>query len=727
MPPSQSNFQEPQLQGPEESRAYLRPESQATTFEHLVQLVDGLLEEAIKTATEVDLSQPSSEGLKFVAEQLDDYRSRLSIWSNDIMREDPDGDVSIADVLDILEGGNSPVIQELRHVFADALRSLASIEASNWKSGAISPNDENIINQFEALRSSMHELELKKHSVQSTISELFQNEIRYSHEGGEPYELAPSTSSVLCLEDGGGVRSYSSLLILETLMAEVRRLHASEQADSDRIPARSNAKSLQPHDIFDYIYGSSSGGLLAIMLGRLKMSERECMGSFENYCGVIFNRAFRPPWLPGGVLLPQYSDRRLKKAIKLVCGEFDPSPEAKKWRRNMFSSPGDAMAGSESGRPRPADDCQIWQVARATSAAPTYFAPIEINGRYFMDSGIGANNPAAVALNEVGSLNMGRMKTTLLISIGTGSSRPASRFGTFSRLRAVINTATETEETHQRLLESTRHSGDPYFRFSGPNLDMELDEWCTKRRDSGRRLNTIEFIRYKTMSYLAKEEVQTSLRKCAVLLVDRWWSRKRQNVATNILRSQRTRLNKPMNSGNKLENVSDLGDRIVAGYEQSRFPVGLGKQNFLPEGRLDRLITRASVVSAIGLPNSWELLSAEDKKLVNFIVESAKKVLAITITTGMGRDGPELRKTMLVFKAHGFGDASLPVKPECWTPDTPLVKELRWKKAELHIFMHHQWTYLAPIFPKTIWDTDLEPDCILPFTFVDNIRTADQR
>ncbi|KAI3341370.1 hypothetical protein F4824DRAFT_311517 [Ustulina deusta] len=143
------------------------------------------------------------------------------------------------------------------------------------------------------------------------------------------------------------------------------------------------------------------------MLGRLKMSERECMATFEYYCGMIFSHPLYVPWQLGRIMLLQYSGRRLIEATKLVVGEFHRSPEAKKWRCNMFSSPGehckttvlamaqqknkrddilyvfrsfdtnpttgDAMTSFESCSPRPADDCQIWQVARATSAALTYF------------------------------------------------------------------------------------------------------------------------------------------------------------------------------------------------------------------------------------------------------------------------------------------------------------------------------------------------------------------
>ncbi|KAI0535950.1 kinase-like domain-containing protein [Xylaria digitata] len=335
---------------------------------------------------------------------------------------------------------------------------------------------------------------------------------------------------------------YSSLLILEALMVEVRRLHTTQQKDLGRTPAKPGAEPLRSHDVLDYIYGASSGGLIAIMLGRLKMLEKECMETFETYCGMIFSRPRPISWLLGGAVFPQYSGKRLMKATKLVVGEFDRSPEAKKWRRNLFSSPG---------------------------------------------------------------------------------------------------------------------------------------EHCKTR----------------------------------------------QNVAASIAKSQTTLRNKPIDLGENLEDVGDLGDWIVADYQRSQFPVGTGEREFLPEGCLEKLITRASVVAAMSLPSYWERMSTGDKELVNFIVESAKKVFAITITTGISRNGPELYKAMLVFKAHGFGDASLPVQPHSWAPNVPLVKELYWKRGELLRFMHHQWTYLAPIFPEEIWDTDLEPDCILPFTTV-NARRA---
>jgi patatin-like phospholipase/acyl hydrolase len=58
--------------------------------------------------------------------------------------------------------------------------------------------------------------------------------------------------------DGGGVRGLSSLLILREIMEEIER-----QSGAERTPL--------PCEYFDLIGGTSTGGLIAIMLGRLRM------------------------------------------------------------------------------------------------------------------------------------------------------------------------------------------------------------------------------------------------------------------------------------------------------------------------------------------------------------------------------------------------------------------------------------------------------------------------
>jgi patatin-like phospholipase/acyl hydrolase len=46
--------------------------------------------------------------------------------------------------------------------------------------------------------------------------------------------------------------------------------------------------------------------------------------------------------------------------------------------------------------PRVAQSCsehKIWQAARATTAAPTYFPRMELDGCEYIDGGVGYNNP----------------------------------------------------------------------------------------------------------------------------------------------------------------------------------------------------------------------------------------------------------------------------------------------------------------------------------------------
>jgi len=65
--------------------------------------------------------------------------------------------------------------------------------------------------------------------------------------------------------DGGGVRGLSSLLIIERLMREIQRImvHNGQATTNAAVPL--------PCDYFDLICGTSTGGLIAIMLGRLRM------------------------------------------------------------------------------------------------------------------------------------------------------------------------------------------------------------------------------------------------------------------------------------------------------------------------------------------------------------------------------------------------------------------------------------------------------------------------
>jgi len=79
---------------------------------------------------------------------------------------------------------------------------------------------------------------------------------------------------VLCL-DGGGIRGLSEILILKELMLQVRIQNQLEHTP-------------EPKDCFDFICGTSTGGLLAVLIGRLGKTLDECETLFRTFGSKIF-------------------------------------------------------------------------------------------------------------------------------------------------------------------------------------------------------------------------------------------------------------------------------------------------------------------------------------------------------------------------------------------------------------------------------------------------------
>ena len=81
--------------------------------------------------------------------------------------------------------------------------------------------------------------------------------------------------------DGGGVRGISTLYILKEIMRQVARNHCTENPQGPKI-------SPLPCDYFDLICGTSTGGPIALMIGRLKM----VMLNFSILTGILVNSKY---------------------------------------------------------------------------------------------------------------------------------------------------------------------------------------------------------------------------------------------------------------------------------------------------------------------------------------------------------------------------------------------------------------------------------------------------
>ena len=75
------------------------------------------------------------------------------------------------------------------------------------------------------------------------------------------------------------------------------------------------------------------------MLGRLKMTEKDCLETFREYSDEIFGH---PQWrikTLGGLLNPKYNSDRLLRATRLITRKFDPNVNGEKWKHSLFASP----------------------------------------------------------------------------------------------------------------------------------------------------------------------------------------------------------------------------------------------------------------------------------------------------------------------------------------------------------------------------------------------------
>ncbi|KAH8924582.1 FabD/lysophospholipase-like protein, partial [Atractiella rhizophila] len=78
--------------------------------------------------------------------------------------------------------------------------------------------------------------------------------------------------------DNGGVCAFSCLYMLEAIMEQV----------ADLLPGKPDPGTLRPCQFFDLICGTSTGGWIALMLGRLGMTVRECMDAFNEIVKGVF-------------------------------------------------------------------------------------------------------------------------------------------------------------------------------------------------------------------------------------------------------------------------------------------------------------------------------------------------------------------------------------------------------------------------------------------------------
>jgi patatin-like phospholipase/acyl hydrolase len=104
------------------------------------------------------------------------------------------------------------------------------------------------------------------------------------------------------------VRGLSSLLILQELMR-----HINISARENRTAGH---RDLSPHDVFNFVGGTSTGGLIALMLGKLGMPVEDCITQYRDLSTRIFRKKHIRGRITHGLNPSRYSGKRLRECVE---------------------------------------------------------------------------------------------------------------------------------------------------------------------------------------------------------------------------------------------------------------------------------------------------------------------------------------------------------------------------------------------------------------------------
>jgi patatin-like phospholipase/acyl hydrolase len=331
-------------------------------------------------------------------------------------------------------------------------------------------------------------------SVRSTVAPAVQP-VRSSNVQAPPRKTEKQTGRkfrILSI-DGGGIRGIIPATILWYL--------------EEQLQERSGNPNARLSDYFDMMAGTSTGGILvglyltpdAAQPKRAKYSAKEALDLYLEDGEAIFSRTFsRKVKSLSGLLGKKYCPATLEALLQKAMGEHTrmsqlirpcliPAYNLKEQQPYFFRNSTGAT-----------HDFKTWEMARATSAAPTYFEPkaLQADNQSFLmaDGGLFAKNPALQAFLEAQKavVVQGQDRLTaddiLLVSIGTGDCKEDYSFenirkkGAFSWLKPLmrIMMSTGADVMNEQLRQIFAASQGQYVRLE-PCLhgaDEAMDNAC---------------------------------------------------------------------------------------------------------------------------------------------------------------------------------------------------------------------------------------------------------
>ncbi|KAL8737672.1 MAG: hypothetical protein Q9190_008088, partial [Brigantiaea leucoxantha] len=234
------------------------------------------------------------------------------------------------------------------------------------------------------------------------------------------------------------------------------------------------------------------------------MTTKDALQTYNKLAGSIFCKANRKSSFKDGSFKATTLEKEVQDLVAI-----------KELGESMLRESDDV--GSYPVRENAGTNCKIWEAARATTAAPTFFKRITIADdggaqEDFLDGGLRFNNPTRLVLEEAMKSFGGGSKLGCLISIGTGhpGTIGLSQPDAFQKIlptemvRVLKRIATNCEETAHELAGRFRQSPDRYFRYSVSHGvgSISLEEW--------KKMNEVQV---HTKAYMEEVDVSSSIDK----------------------------------------------------------------------------------------------------------------------------------------------------------------------------------------------------------------------
>lgn len=299
--------------------------------------------------------------------------------------------------------------------------------------------------------------------------------------------------------DGGGIRGIIPGTILNYIESEIQK--------------RTNNPDSRLADHFDLVAGTSTGGILTCTYlmcdenGQSKYSAADALNIYMERGGDIFSLSFwRKLWTLFGIRRPKYSVAALESALHDYFGDTMTADLKRpciitsydiRDRKAVFFNKVDGVNN-------PVRNYKVKDVARATSAAPTYFKPARIKSAIdaplvLVDGGVFANNPALCAYAEARTLDFAKQDTPgdiafpsaedmFMLSLGTGTEQDpyyydsAKNWGMIKWIQPIIDIMmsgnSETVDYQlKQMFKAVKHQGS-YHRIqpSLHNAKSQMDD-----------------------------------------------------------------------------------------------------------------------------------------------------------------------------------------------------------------------------------------------------------